>query len=373
LGRLNNLRQFGGGDRLAEALIGKTRNTDAISYTDNYVFSARVVNQLRFQYSRLTPAIKAQGGLSPVILITIKDVKPVVGLPPSETLNAGSSTSGATDRRENRIQLQDVLSYAGGAHSLKFGADMNRIKSTFIDLSDFSGTFSFASAGDFLASIPDRYRQNFSGESTQRNTYLGFFGQDDWRLRPNLTFSFGLRWENESIVRDLNNFAPRVAAAYDPFKSGKTVIRVGVGIFYNRALLRTIDDFTLGKQQLLFDTDALSNPALGNEDAQRRAFIAANLHFPHTLTADSALVKQYALLNTDFSRRLDPHLRIPESYQANVGFEREFGKKWVFEANYTLEPRYSSLARIQYERSRFAGRFQEFHRIPGLARLRQLQ
>jgi hypothetical protein len=146
-----------------------------------------------------------------------------------------------------------------------------------------------------------------------------------------------LRYENESIIRDLNNFAPRIAAAYDPFKSGKTVIRVGAGIFYNRALLRTIDDFTLGTQQLFFDTNTLIDPATGKlmSPDQRRAFIAANLRFPQTLTTDSALVKQFGVLNTGFSRRLDPHLRIPESYQANIGVEREFGKNFVFEANYT--------------------------------------
>jgi len=339
LGRLDNLRQFGGGNRLAEALQGKTRNSDAISYTDNYVFSPKLVNQFRAQLSSLTPAIKAVGGTrSPVVLITINDPLPAADpASRSGTLIAGSSTTGATDRREKRFQLQDVVSYAAGDHSLKSGADLQRIKSIFIDLSDASGTFSFTSAGDFLAGIPNRFRQNFLTQSTQRNTYVGFFAEDEWRRRPNLTFSYGLRYENESIVRDFNNFAPRVAAAYDPFKSGRTVIRVGAGIFYNRALLRTIDDFTLGTQQLFFDTNALNDPASGKlmSAAQRRVFIATNLRFPQTLTADSALVQQLGVLNTGFTRRLDPRLRIPESYQANIGFERELGKNFVFEANYT--------------------------------------
>ena len=334
LGRLRNLRQFGGGNRLAQALEGKTRNTDAIAYLDNYVFSARAVAQTRFQYSRLSPAVVATGGAtSPVVLIGINDpLKLVTG-----TLVAGTSTSGATDRRETRFQGQEIFAYLNGNHSLKFGGDLQKIKSTFIDLSDAGGTWDFDSAGDFLASLPGRFRQNFLTTSTQHNTYVGVFVQDEWRLKPNLLVSYGLRWENESIVRDRNNFGPRIAFSYDPFKSGKTVIRGGAGIFYNRALLRTIDDFTLGAQQLFFDTDALRDPATGKlmSNDQRRAFIAANLRFPQTLSAASALVKQFGVLNSGFSRRLDPKLRIPESYQANLGFEREVGHSWVFEANYT--------------------------------------
>src|SRR5205085_9921745 len=77
LGRLNNLRQFGGGNRLAQALEGKTRNTDAIAYLDNYVFSSNAVAETRFQYSRLTPALEAVGGTTtPVVLISINDPLP---------------------------------------------------------------------------------------------------------------------------------------------------------------------------------------------------------------------------------------------------------------------------------------------------------
>jgi hypothetical protein len=254
LGRLDNLRQFSGGNRLAEALQGKTRNSDALSYTDNYVFSARLVNQARVQFSRLTPALVARGGSSPVVLISLNDSLGE-GDPNfrTGTLVAGSSNAGGSDRRETRWQAQDTLSIQRGAHTTRLGADVQRIRSTFIDLSDVSGTFNFESAGDFLAGVPSRFRQNFMTESTQRNTYASFFMQDEWRLRPNVLLTFGLRYENETIVRDRNNFAPRVALAYDPFGDGKTVIRAGAGVFYNRALLRTLDDFTLGGQQLFFD------------------------------------------------------------------------------------------------------------------------
>lgn len=339
MGRQNNLRQFGGGNRLAEALLGRTRGTDAISYTDNFVFSPTIVNQTRVQFSRLTPAVEASGGRRPVVLITLND--PLPSTDPGQrsgTLVAGSSTSGATDRRESRAQVQDVLSWVNGSHSLKFGGDVHYIRSTFIDLSDISGTFTFANAADFLTDAPSRFRQNFQSESTQTNSYLGFFIQDEWRLRPNLVLSYGLRYETETIINDRNNWGPRVSVAYDPSKTGKMVIRFGAGIFYNRALLRTIDDFTLGAQQRFFDTNDLIDPAtgrLGSADF-RRDFISKNLQFPDVLTADSALVKQFGVLNTGFSRRLDPGLRIPESYQANVGFEQDLGHGYVFETNITF-------------------------------------
>jgi hypothetical protein len=333
-GRLVNLRQFGGGNRLAESLQARSRNSDALSFSDSFVFSAQVLNQLRFQFSSLAPIFAARVADSPVILITLND--PLAEH--SGTLVAGSSTSGGSDRREERLQLQNIVSVVRGNHSLKFGFDVHRVRSTFIDLSDLTGTFNFASAGDFLAGIPTRFRQNFQSESTQRNTYAGFFVQDEWQVWPQLLLSYGLRYERESIVADFNNFGPRVSLAYNPLESGRLVLRLGGGVFYNRALLRTIDDFTLGQQQRLFDTNALQDPATGKlmTAEQRRAVIAANLRFPNTLTADSPLAQQFGVLNTQFSRRLDRSLRIPESYQVNLGVERYLGRGYSLEANLSL-------------------------------------
>ena len=329
-GRFINLRQFGGGNRLATAFQGRRRNSDAISYSDTFVFSEKLVNQLRFQYSRLAPAFETNAGDAPVVLIALND--PLLAGDPERrtgTLVAGSSTAGGSDRREERWQVQDVLSLVNGNHSLKFGVDFHHVRSTFIDLADISGTYNFASAGDFLAGVPNRFRQNFQGSSTQRNRYTGVFVQDEWQVLPQLLLSFGLRYEYETILRDLNNVGPRFSLAFSPFESGKLVLRLGGGIFFNRPLLRTIDDFTLGKQQLFFDTNELSAN-------QRRAFIAEHLRFPQKLSAGSALVREFGVLNTDFSRRLDPALRVPESYQFNAGVERDLGRGFSIEANFTF-------------------------------------
>ncbi|HEU4714090.1 MAG TPA: TonB-dependent receptor [Pyrinomonadaceae bacterium] len=331
-GRLLNLRQFGGGNRLADALQGRRRNSDAISISDNYVFSSQFVNQLRMQYSRLAPSFSTRAPQSPVVLIALND--PLV----RGTLVAGSSTSGGSDRREDRLQLQNVLSLLRGDHSLKSGADVHYVRSTFIDLADVTGTFNFASAGDFLAGRVSRFRQNFESRSTQSNRYVSFFVQDEWQARPQLLVSYGLRYERESILHDPNNFGPRFSVAYSPLESGTLVMRFGGGMFFNRPLLRTIDDFTLGQQQLFFDSNQLQDPLTGKlmTAEQRRAFIAAHIRFPRTLSVDSNLVRQFGSLNTDFSRRLDPRLCIPESYQWNAGVERDLGRGFSLETNFSL-------------------------------------
>jgi hypothetical protein len=336
-GRLKNLRQFGGGSRLAEALLGKRRNSDAFSLAQTQVFSTTVVTENRFQYSRLAPGFTATPD-KPVVLITLND-----SLDSSDpehrsgTLVAGSSTQGASDRLESRYQFQNITTLLVADHSLKFGVDFHHINSEFIDVADTTGTYNFASAGDFLANIPSRFRQTFNTGSLQLNNYSSFFVHDDWQISPKLLLSYGLRYERESIINDSNNFGPRFSLAYNPLASGKLVFRLGGGIFYNRALLRTIDDFTLGKQQLFFDTNNLRDPFTGKimNAEQRRAFIATNLRFPETLTASSALVKDFGVLNKTFSRRLDGALHIPESYQLNIGVEHDLGRGFLLEANLT--------------------------------------
>ncbi len=338
MGRLNNLRQFGGGSRLADSLQAKVRNSDALSYSDTYVLSEKSVNQLRLQFSLLSPAFMTKRP-KPVVLISINDSLPTTDSHRrSGTLVAGSSTSGGTERQEDRLQIQNIFSHVRGNHALKAGADIHYVRSEFIDLADLTGTFNFASAGDFLAGIPSRYRQSFHTNSVQRNIYSGFFLQDEWQVRPKLMVSYGLRYERESIVRDSNNFGPRVSLAYKPFASDRFVLRLGGGVFYNRALLRTIDDFTLGKQQVYFDTNTLRDQAIGvvMNTGQRRSFIAENLRFPETLSFDSKVVQRFGSINTNFSRRLDPELRIPSSYQINLGAEQYVGRGYSIEANLTF-------------------------------------
>ncbi|MDQ3043354.1 MAG: TonB-dependent receptor, partial [Acidobacteriota bacterium] len=337
LGRSNDLRQFSGTNRLADALIGRIRNSDAFNLTYNFVASANTVNQLRSQFSKLRPtSTPSSGAMAPVI---------IVGgfTPPDEAFSASqifsASTSGSSDRKEDRFQLQDTLTRIVGSHSLKFGADYQNVKTEFIDRFDATGTFRFSNFFFFNTNSVTSFQQNFNTTSELTNNYFGAFFQDEWRVRPNVTFSYGVRYERESIIDDNNNFGPRVSVAWNPFKGDKTVIRVGSGIFYNRVLLRTVDDFTAGAQELRFDSRNSFGP--GVEFARIRTFLSTN--FPNPLTLDTQIPISATATRSvrDLSRRggfrdLDPNLKIPESYQFNVGFEREISKGLVFETNFTL-------------------------------------
>lgn len=361
IGKNRSTRQFRAAtNRLEQAILGPTRKTNAIKFTDNYVITSNLVNQFRFQYSIFKPSFASDNGTDPVVLISLNDNLLVPALERRNgTLVAGNSTSLANNfpdsRQEKRFQFQETLNAIYGQHSFKFGADVQTIKSEFADLRDATGTFNFPSVSAFLGNRVSQYRFNFGRSAAQKNTYSGFFVQDEWRVKPNVTLSLGLRYERETILKDNNNFGPRVALAYAPFKDGKGVIRVGGGIFYNRVLLRTFDDSNLTESRLNYNTSSttLSGPSAFSADncyvvgttdyTTPRCTVLRALRFPNIPTLEELRRIESTLPagQTGFTnasndlRRIDPTLKIPESYQFNVGFERDIGNGFVFETNYT--------------------------------------
>lgn len=338
LGRSNDLRAFSGTNRIADSLIGRVRNTDAINATHNFVASQTVVNQARFQYSTLKPSsAQDAGALSSAVLVTFTGPTGQGG-----TQVFGSSTS-SSDREEKRWQFQDILSVISGKHTFRFGGDFHHIDTRFTDRFDATGTYTFGNFYFFSINSVSRYQQNFNNSSELKNNYLGFFAQADWQARKNITVSYGLRYERESVIDDNNNLGPRAAIAWNPFpKSNKTVVRFGAGLFYNRVLLRTVDDYTADSTALRLDTNSLNVPSGVSVDLNVvRNFLSTQ--FPGSLALDTSIpvnatnsypISQLARSSAVF-RSLSDDLVIPESYQFNGGFERELSKAFVFEANVT--------------------------------------
>ncbi|MEZ5307750.1 MAG: carboxypeptidase regulatory-like domain-containing protein [Pyrinomonadaceae bacterium] len=354
-GTSDDKRQFNGGNRLAETLVGKKRDTQAFNFTHNWVINGSTVNQAKFQYSTLKPQLVASGQFTdPVVLVSFREP----GNTFNTTLVAGSSTLGSSDRKEIRYQVEDVFNKIFGSNTFRTGFSVQHIDSTYIDLGDASGTFNFGSplsttqipqclidpndlgsgrirsgVQSYTRGCVQRYRHNFFTDSQVKNTYFGVFVQDEWRALSNLSLNFGVRYERETVIKDNNNFGPRFALAWSPFKNDKGVIRFGAGIFYNRVLLRTVDDYQRGSNEIIFDTNRVAS-------ASRDTYLQSiSDNFPNVLTADSPLVQQYidaGLNNNSFFRSLSPDIKIPESYQFNIGFEHSLGKSMVFEANFTF-------------------------------------
>lgn len=360
LGRRKNRRTTAAATtRLDDALQARTTDTDAINFTDNHVFNSKAVNQFRFQYSIFEPSYQTDKPNDPVILIGYRN--PETG--GNQTLIVGNSTASGgnnetfpQNRRETRYQFQDTLTYIFGNHSLKGGVDVQTIRSKAKELSDATGTFNFANMGTFQANTLSRFRMNFGTGSDIKNTYYGAFFNDEVKVYQNLTLNFGVRYERETSVKDNNNWGPRVGVAWSPFKDGKGVVRFGAGVFYNRTLLRTIADFIQNVNGIVpFDTNSIGT---GAGDLRRGPILAAIAQqFPNSFASEADLHRLVSNVcativttlpcnsNTGFIlnqgstgnplRSVDPTLKIPESYQFNIGFEREIAKGLVFEANYT--------------------------------------
>ena len=201
-----------------------------------------------------------------------------------QILQVGHSSRVPVNNRLQRFESSDTLSLQEGSHALKFGAlvlvDRGRFKSG----ANFFGSYRFNSLQSFgrsLAQLPlcpalpqcraplagERYVQAFSALGTPpidvhpNFVYVAGFAQDDWRVRPSLTLSLGLRYEvqimAESSVKnpllavaaagvdtsfiptDGNNFAPRFGFAWDALPSHRLVIRGGYGLYFPRLVGNT--------------------------------------------------------------------------------------------------------------------------------------
>jgi Carboxypeptidase regulatory-like domain len=169
------------------------------------------------------------------------------------------------------IQASDDLSLTNGAHSVKLGVNVERMRDNILAISNPGGEFAFSQLSNFLTNQPFSLSAAIPGAVSERGirqTVFGAYVQDDWRWRSNVTLNLGLRYEMATVPTEvqgkttvlrnltdplpvcgvfvpgscsgtgslfsnptLRNFEPRVGFSWDPFRDGKTSLSGGFGMF----------------------------------------------------------------------------------------------------------------------------------------------
>ena len=200
-----------------------------IALSDVATLTMRTLNEVRFQYTRSRLGAPVNDPVGPAITV-------------SGVANLGASTSSPTGRDLDLYELADNITALRGGHVLKFGADFLYNRVNIIFPGALQGAYTFSSLANLQLGNYVTFQQAFGAPSLfQSNPNAGFFAQDEWRARPDLTLNVGIRYDlqflPDPIKPDTGNVAPRIGLAYAP-GNGKTVIRASYGLYYDRIPLR---------------------------------------------------------------------------------------------------------------------------------------
>jgi outer membrane receptor protein involved in Fe transport len=283
----------------------------------------------------------------------------------------GSSFRVPQATKQNRMQFADALTTVAGNHTLKFGAEYQRI-----DSSLFLGVFQQGRI-EFVQDFADADRNNdgvindndllfavtLRSQFPDRplnledvdNSYFAFFAQDDWRATKNFTLNLGLRYEVDTNVKnnsgfadinplvasfyrgtrkaDLNNFAPRVGFNYTTFE-GKFSVHGGYGIYYDRVVLELIT-LERGLDGRALPVAVRAGNALRDPNGMP-IFLAPNGTFLPFAPTVANPFSGFILPGAGASgiNIIDNNLQNPMIQQSNLGIQWEFARNYVFRADY---------------------------------------
>jgi len=264
----SNESGVGGFSLPSQEIFGGTKS-NTVQATETTVLGTKSVNEVLFQYDESVANSNAAFFPGPTISV------------------ASAFTSGGNEQANfthNKLyELQEMNTITQGKHTMKYGARFRENQTDVKSTSNFNGTYTFttpvnaSTAGCFNGTFdpalpaltsptsiqdyqytelalqqgysmsdiltagcgPTSYSLNAGPSTFAQNQFdAGIFAQDDWRVRPNITVSSGIRYEVQTNISDKTDWAPRLAVSWAPGgkagQTSKTVLRGGSGIFYYR-------------------------------------------------------------------------------------------------------------------------------------------
>ena len=279
-----------------------------VQASDTQIIGSSVVNETRFQFNRDVT------GQTPQSLLPTVNV--------AGYFTGGGNSQGTSNDTESHYELQNYTSIVHGKHMIKFGARLRDLTDTNSSQSGFNNTYLFSSAAAYqatLAAIPSGATGTAMGGQAYQFSFTtgiptsyvsvfdaGLYVQDDYRVRPNITLSGGLRLETQNHIYDRADWAPRVAIAWGLARGknpAKTVIRAGWGMFYDRfqsgQILQaerlngvTQQSYVLYSPAFFYPDQSLTSPPAGATSIPTIYQIAPNLHAPVTMQTAISLERQ---------------------------------------------------------------------------------
>ncbi|MFZ0731931.1 MAG: carboxypeptidase regulatory-like domain-containing protein [Candidatus Sulfotelmatobacter sp.] len=339
----------------------------------------------------------SQFGIHP-FLTAAQEGLPFISI--SGGFSIGNNSEGQLPQVGNSFQWSDNITKVAGTHTMKFGVDFRKQQFNQFYYYNVNGTFSYYGGGpndvvgdnlfpNYLLGLPDQFGQGAGQVEYVRNTGLYLFAQDSWKIRPNLTLNYGLRWELDTPLADkaqhvqtfrpgqmstvfpcggantdctsqdavglvvpgdpgvppgmtqtyYKAFAPRIGLAWSPGNSGKTSFRAGWGLFYNPMEQLVLAQFgaepPFGGSTFVYETqfnlpfaDQGYDPTTGTGTTYLNPF--HGVLNPQRGSQQDWAVFEPLLLFGDFQ----PHMRTQYSAQYNFTIQQQLAKDMKLELSY---------------------------------------